>query len=189
MSKEKNKESKEKKPLVKRIIKIILLLVIGFIVVCALPFIFFVLTILYSMFIDIPAKPEVKHGEFPFELVYEYKGERVTIKDTIVCDYEGYSWSLEGGNSRDWTCDMKNDEEYGQYYVDKENYPGLYIDVPEVPDYYMGDKEYTVEDTRPVIKYDDESTGTRYEETDKIDAVDIKIIEWKPSEPLKNNIK
>ena len=157
MSKEKNKESKEKKPLAKRIIKIILLLVIGFIVVCA--------------------------------LVYEYKGERVTIKDTIVCDYEGYSWSLEGGNSRDWTCDMKNDEEYGQYYVDKENYPGLYIDVPEVPDYYMGDKEYTVEDTRPVIKYDDESTGTRYEETDKIDAVDIKIIEWKPSEPLKNNIK
>ena len=34
------------------------------------------------MFIDIPAKPKVKHGEFPFELVYEYKGDKKTIKDT-----------------------------------------------------------------------------------------------------------
>ena len=193
MSKENNKEIKQEttsnKSLIKKIIKIIIILIVGFIVICALPFIYFVLVVLYSRFIDIPSKPEVKHGEFPFELVYEYKGEQITIKDTIVCDYDGYSWSLEGGNSRDWICNLQNDDEYGQYYVDKENEPTLYIDVPEAPDYYMGDKEFDKEYSEPVIRYIDESTGTNYEEKEKIDVVDIKIIEWKPSEPLDNNIK
>ena len=50
-------------------------------------------------------------------------------------------------------------------------------------------KEYTKEDTQPLIMFSDEATGTNYQETDKIDEVGIKIIEWKPSEPLKGNIK
>lgn len=193
MSKDNNKKIKQQmtgnKSLIKKIIKIIIILIVGFIVICLLPFIYFVLVILYSMFIDIPSKPEVKHGEFPFELVYEYKGEQITIKDTIVCDYDGYSWSLEGGNSRDWICDLQNDDEYGQYYVDKENEPTLYIEVPEAPDYYMGDKEFDKEYSEPVIRYIDESTGTNYEEKNEIEVADIKIIKWNPSEPLKNNIK
>ena len=193
MSKENKKEIKQettgKKSLIKKIIKIIIILIVGFIVICALPFIYFVLMILYSMFIDVPSKPKVKHGEFPFELVYEYKGEQITIKDTIVCDYDGYSWSLEGGNSRDWTCEFRKDDEYGLYYIDKENEPALYIEVPEAPDYYMGDEEFNKEYSKPIIRYIDEDTGTNYEEKEKIDVVDIKIIEWKPSKPLKNNIK
>lgn len=136
-----------------------------------------------------PQKPIVKHGEFPFELVYEYKGKQYILKDTIICDYEGYSWSLDGGNSRDRTCELSKDDEYGQYYIDKENEPSLYIEVPEVPDYYMGDKEFSKEDARPLIMYVDESTGTYYQEKDKIDVVDIKIVDLKPSNPLKNNIK
>ena len=193
MSKENKKDIKKEttgnKSLIKKIIKIIIILIVGVIIICALPFIYFVLVVLYSMFIDVPSKPKVKHGEFPFELVYEYKGEQITIKDTIICDYDGYSWSLEGGNSRDWICDFQNDDEYGQYYVDKENEPSLYIEVPEAPDYYMGDKEFDKEYSKPVIRYIDESTGTNYEQKDKIEVVDIKIIKWKSSKPLKNNIK
>ena len=190
MSKEnKTKESTSKKKIIKRVIIILVILFIGFIVISVLPFLYFVGVVLYNMFIDIPSKPKVKHGEFPFELVYEYKGEQTTIKDKIVCDYEGYSFSLEGGNSRDWICEFENDEEYGHYYIDKETEPNLYIEVPEAPDYYMGDKEFNKEYSEPVIRYIDESTGTNYEEKDKIEVIDIKIIEWKPSEPLKNNIK
>lgn len=179
----------DKKTLLKKIIKIIILLIVVVLVICALPFIFFILTILYSMYIDVPAKPKIKHGEFPFELVYEYKGEQVTIKDTIVCDYEGRTWSLDGGSSRDWKCEFGKDEEYGQYYIDKENLPGLYIEVPEAPDYYMGDKEFDKEYAHPLIMNGEESTGTNYQEKDKIDHIGIKIIKWKPSKPLKNNIK
>ena len=195
MSKENEKEvnvqsdKKSEKKIIKKILIILAILFIGFIIICLLPFLYFVGVILYSMFIDVPSKPEVKHGEFPFELVYEYKGEQITIKDTIVCDYEGNSWSLDGGSSRDWTCEFGKDDEYGQYYIDKENVPGLYIEVPEAADYYMGDKEVSSEDTHPLIMYIDESTGTFYQEKDKVDVVDIKISEWKPSEPLEGNIK
>ena len=193
MSKENKKEIKKEttdmKSLGKKIIIIIIILIVGFIVICALPFLYFVGVILYSMFIDMPSKPKVKHGEFPFELVYEYKGEQHTIKDTIVCDYEGTSWSLEGGNSRDWNCEFSKDEEYGQYYIDIENEPSLYIEVPEAADYYMGDKNYNAEDAQPLIMYQDEATSTNYMEPDKVDVVGIKIIEWKPSKPLQGNIK
>ena len=195
MSKENKKEidveqcKKSRKKIIKRIIIILSILVIGFIIICLLPFLCFIGIVLYSMFIDVPAKPIENHGEFPFELVYEYKGKQITIEDTIVCDYEGYSWSLDGGNSRDWTCEFSKDDEYGQYYIDKENVPGLYIEVPEAPDYYMGDKEFSEEETHPLIMYIDESTGTFYQEKDKVDVVDIKIIEWKPSKPLEGNIK
>ena len=182
-------EVSSKKKIIKRIIIILVILVIGFVVICLLPFLYFIGVMLYSMFIDVPSKPKIKHGEFPFELVYEYKGEQRTIKDTIVCDYEGNSWSLEGGNSREWTCEFSKDDEYGQYYIDKENVPELYIEVPEAADYYMGDKEFSKDDAHPLIMYGDESTGTNYQEKDKIDVVDIKIIEWKPSKPLKDNIK
>ena len=195
MSKENEKEvnvkdgKKSEKKIIKKILIILAILFIGFIIISLLPFLYFIGVILYSMFIDVPSKPEVKHGEFPFELVYEYKGEQITIKDTIVCDYEGNSWSLDGGSSRDWTCEFGKDDEYGQYYIDKENVPGLYIEVPEAADYYMGDKEFSSENAHPLIMYIDESTGTFYQEKDKVDVVDIKIIEWKPSKPLEGNIK
>ena len=186
---EENKNPKKGKKVLIKVIVGIGIVIGGIVLISILPFLFFIAVVLWSMFVDVPSKPKVKHGEFPFKLVYEYKGEQLTIEDTIVCDYEGISWSLDGGNSRDWNCDFGKDEEYGEYYIDKENVPGLYIDVPEAADYYMGDKEYTKEDTRPLIMYGDESTGTNYQELDKIDVVDIKIIEWKPSEPLKGNIK
>ena len=188
-NKNKTTEQKPKKSLIKKIIIAIAILFGIFIFVSILPFLYFILVVLYSVFIDVPSKPKVKHGEFPFELVYEYKGEQYTIKDTIVCDYEGNSWSLDGGNSRDWKCEFGKDEEYGQYYIDIENEPSLYIDVPTAGDYYMGDKNYSAEDTQPLIMYQDEATSTNYMEPDKVDVVDIKIIKWNPSEPLEGNIK
>lgn len=60
----------DKKNLIKIIIKIALLLVGGFIFISILPFLGFIAIVLYSVFIDVPAKPKVKHGEFPFELIY-----------------------------------------------------------------------------------------------------------------------
>ena len=119
-----------------------------------------------------PSKPKIKYGEFPFELVYEYKGEQKTITDTIICKYEGVSFALDGGNTRDWNCEFSKDDEYGQYYIDVENEPTLFIDVPYAGDYYMGDKNYSAEDARPLIMYVDESTGTYYQEKDKY-GIDI----------------
>lgn len=136
-----------------------------------------------------PAKPQIKYGEFPFELEYEYNGEKFTISETIICDYEGISFSLEGGNSRDWTCYVTNNDEYGQYYLDEENYPTLHIQIPLNAEYYMGSPEADVEFATPYIFFIDETTGTTYYEQDLMDVVSAKIISWKPSNPLEGNIK
>ena len=64
-------------------------------------------------------------------------------------------------------------------YIDKENEPDLFIVVPDAPDYYMGDKKKSKDTSDPYIRYIDEETGTYYEEKEKVEVVDIKIIEWK----------
>ena len=180
---------KEKKGKKKKILTIIITLIVIGVLVFVAPLLYFLGDIFIEMLFIKPSKPKIKYGEFPFELVYEYKGEQKTITDTIICKYEGDSFALDGGNSRNWICEFKNDDEYGHYYIDKENEPDLFIVVPEAPDYYMGDKEESKDTSEPYIRYIDEETGTNYEEKEKIDVVDIKIVEWNPSEPIENTFK
>lgn len=187
------KKEKQKltiKQIIIRIIIVIAILLGLFILIGALPFIVFACSMIWNMFFVYPDKPIEKHGEFPFELIYEYKGEQKTIKDTIICDYDGYSYAIETGNTNDWKCYFKdNDENYGQYYIDQENEPELSIIIPDAPDYYMGEKDSSKEFAEPGINYYHESTGTYYSGEKAIDVIDIKIIKWEPSEPLKNNFK
>ena len=42
---------------------------------------------------DLP-EPKIKYGEFPFVLTYEVDGEIRVIEDTIVCEYEGLTYTL-----------------------------------------------------------------------------------------------
>ena len=54
------------------------------------------------MFIDIPAKPKVQHGEFPFELVYEYKEVQTVLISSILRRISPYNVCLLclGGNEK-----------------------------------------------------------------------------------------
>lgn len=142
-----------------------------------------------ELLFDRPGKPKMKHGEFPFELVYEYNGQQFTVNETIVCDYEGISFSLDGGNSRDWNCYVTNNDQYGRYYLDEANHPTLYVQVPLDAEYYMGDPTADVEFAAPYIFFIDNSTGTTYYEQDLMDVVGAKIISWKLSSPLAGNIQ
>ena len=145
--------------------------------------------ILGEMLFDVPGKPKVKHGEFPFQLEYVYNGEQVTVNETIVCDYEGVSFSLDGGNSRQWDCYVTNNDRYGRYYLNEEEYPTLYIQVPLEADYYMGDPDANPEFALPYIFFVDDSTGTTYYEQDLTAVAGVKILSWEPSPRLEGNIK
>ena len=174
----------------KKKVKIILLIVaLVLCLVIIVPFLFLFGPILGEAIFDRPSKPKVKYGEFPFELVYEYDNKEYTINETIVCDYEGISFSLDGGNSRDWNCYVTNNDRHGQYYLDEDKYHTLHIQVPLEANYYMGDPKFNPEFAIPYIFYIDESTGTTYYEQDLMDVVGAKIISWSPSAPLENNIK
>lgn len=145
--------------------------------------------ILFEAIFNRPSKPKQKTAEFPFTLVYEYNGEQFTVEESIVCEFEGISFSLEGGNSRDWNCYVTNNEEYGQYYLDREKYPTLYIQIPLNADYLMGAPNSNPAYINPYIFFTEDSTGTTYYEEAEIKSVGAKIISWKVAKPLVNNIK
>ena len=138
----------EKKKTKNRII--IVLVVIAVIVISipilmgVLPFLGFVGVVLWEMLFNIPSAPKITYAEFPFEIVYEYNGEIKTIEDVFICEYEGYSFALDGGNSRDWKISYKNNDNYGSYYIDEEKYPTAYIETAFEAEYYM---------SAPRIKY------------------------------------
>ena len=182
---EKTKKKWSKK---KIIILSILAIFVVFVVIPALPVIWFVIVILWEMFINVPAKPEIKQAEFPFEIVYEYKGETHTISDTIVVEYEGVSFSLEGGNSLDWNVTYKNNNGEYFYYPDSEN-KAIMIKPDVDADYLMGNPEYADLKPSAVICYGDEATGTNYEQTDLMDVIGLKIVSTKFAEPIENKYK
>lgn len=170
---------------------LIALIVILLVVVClvAAPILLVGGPIIGEMLFDKPTKPEITKGEFPFTLVYEYDDKEVTIEETIVCEYKGVSFSLDGGNRRDWNCYITNNDENGRYYLDKEKYRALYIQVPLEADYYMGDQTFDKDLATPYIYFIDSETDTTYYEQDLIDLVGARIISWEIREPLKDNIK
>ena len=124
---------------------IIVLIIIAVIVISipilmgVLPFLGFVGVVLWEMLFNVPSTPEITYAEFPFEIVYEYNGEIKTIEDVFICEYEGYSFTLDGGNSRDWKISYKNNDNYGSYYIDEEKYPNAYIETAFEVGYYMSE--------------------------------------------------
>ena len=136
-----------------------------------------------------PGKPKIKHGEFPFQLVYESDGQQYTVNETIVCDYKGVSFALDGGNTRDWDCYVTNNDRYGRYYLDEANRPTLYIQVPLEAEYYMGMPDAKVEYTSPYIFFVDDSTGTTHYAEDLMDVAGVKIISFQIDGLLTDNIK
>lgn len=172
----KNKKRKISRILLWIFVWIPLIIIGGFILLCCG-------IILWERFFNIPAEPKIKHGEFPYELVYKYNGKEYTIKDSIICDYDGIDYAFDGGNFRVWNCDYKENKDDGKYYIDKENNPKLFIYVPYNKYYYMGDEEedYSGE---PYAELDYLPGEV---ETQTIEDFDIEIVKWNPSEPIKNS--
>ena len=55
-------------------------------------------------------RPEVKEAEFDFSVTYELSAETKTLSGVFVCEYNGTSWSLDGGSSRAWSGYFKGRE-------------------------------------------------------------------------------
>lgn len=181
IKKDKNKMSKKKK-----IILIIVGVFIGVpLLIVIFPVLFLLGSILWEMLFNVPPEPKNSHGEIPFEIVYKYKGEEYKIKDTIICDYQGHEFALDGGNFRRWECSFKENRNDGQYIIDKE-IDEFYIEVPIDGDYLMGDPEADVEYSKPIIYYTNEDEDQYYAENDKIDIMDIEILKWECNR-IKNN--
>ena len=80
---------------VKMLYFIPLLLVVAIVIYLALPW------LLISIGIQLqpnPPRPEITFREFPFRLEYEINGERKIIKDTLICQFDGFGSDEGQGN-------------------------------------------------------------------------------------------
>ena len=55
-------------------------------------------------------RPKIESGEFNFSVTYELNGVQKTISGIYICEYDGASWALDGGYSRDWIGYIKDDK-------------------------------------------------------------------------------
>lgn len=164
----------------------------------------------YIVFVAHPIRPipEIQYGEFPFTLTYEIDGERKVIKDTIICEYDGYKMLGEAGWYREWNSHLKsgNDRitlldlksrneknEFDYWMLELFFYWGN-------AEYYMGEPlDYASRDPKNEQDFDwidyqyqtpDGIVGySAYAAEEAFRKYGIKLISWECSLPIENTLK
>ena len=144
-------------------------------------------------------RPEVKEGRFDFSITYEIKGEVKTFSAVYVCEFDGTSWSLEGGDfSRDWKDHVEGDYEGDTYSAtvgttdDGGNiiiffgiYPEYFMSDPEVGD--RGVPEPFIYVSFPENEFGESSHVAIPEEVEEIYGA--KILSYQYDEPIENSFR
>jgi len=74
-----------------------------------------------------PPLPVIRYGAFPFKLVYELNGEEKIIEDTLICEYDRWTWDAGRGSHVLWKSRLASGNEYqsnggfGAVLLDVEN--------------------------------------------------------------------
>ena len=85
-----------------------------------------------------PPRPEITYGEFPIRVTCEVNGEEIIVEDTVICEFDGYSWT-GGGVYRQWKSSLASGrEEILLLAIDESTELSCTGDTPE---YYMDDLE------------------------------------------------
>ena len=156
------------------------------------------LIVLFGYFFsENPEKPEIRYGEFDYSLVYELNGETKTINDTLVCEYDGISRSLEG-KSVAWKSYIKGTKDQDNYLIFENDEYRLYIYVPADARYYMDDPVYELygfdADNSPWFVYEYVNDGPEveyqmYSVEDYEEKFGAKIVSWEIEDPIENTYK
>ena len=176
----------------------LILFVFGYIVLFGWPWIGLALD---SVFGEEPPKPVARYAKFPFELVYEKNGEIITVKDTIVIEYDGVDWNEGVGKYNKWDRYFLSERDFKkteQTYadeiellrgIDKSGHSFSLLFALGSSEYYMGlpeeDSFYEGNQLSPgdiVLS----STGAQYRvlgEQELLEDYGIKIIEKNISPP------
>ena len=139
-------------------------------------------------------RPAVKKSKFAFSVTYEMNAETKTVSGVLVCEYDGTSWSLDGGFNRSWKGSITGVESGIGY----ETKIGITEDGGDViiaygfnPSCFMGDNEYA-EDPAPylIISYPLEGVdGVSFINDAEIieEEYSVKIVSYEYAEPIKNS--
>ena len=151
-----------------------------------------------------PPKPKIKHKEFSFKLEYEINGEKKTVEDSLICDFDGFEVRAVGGpKKRIWKEHFKNKQNdeiltTGNKSSTKEQIVLENIDIYKVvlsagtAEYFLGEPEYGRTEKLPFIQVYDTTTEYYKDPTESnafLSEYAFKIIEWYCDTPLESNFK
>ena len=156
-----------------------------------------------STFGEKPPKPTITLAEFPFEIVYTVNDEVFTIKDTYVCEFDGYTVSgSDLKNVRSWKGFVKST---GEAYITvleggtrgEEDAWRVFLSVGS-PMYYMNDPTYQ-QSGAPlpqwhvdgISKWGEEYTSYSHSHifVQKDGGFHLKIVSHQFSEPIENTFE
>ena len=168
-----------------------------------LPSIFLAVTIvayiIASVLFCYTTKPEIRAGEFPFSITYEYQGETKTLSGTYRCEYSG-SGTIHSEHRRYWTGESII-EYSGEYDIPNIIYQDDTMTLAVFEDmeagYFMGDPlyadwylNYGQEGPCPRVDYHDHINDVSLDDENRdeiLEAIGFKIVDFTYAEPIENN--
>ena len=88
-------------------------------------------------------RPEIKEGAFDFSITYELYGEEKTFSAVFKCEFDGTSWSLDGGYGRDWKAWTEGDytgDDYSAIIGNTEDGGDIILFFGVYAEYFMNDQ-------------------------------------------------
>ena len=178
--------------------KLIAIVIFTVLAIAILPWVF--IGVGSCVFTPNPPTPEIKHGEFPFRLEYEIRGQKVVIEDTLVCKFDGFSTGI-GEKFYKWKEYLAGDKTWlkkpssARILIDKEN--SIYLDIGNAQ-HYLGFYRYTNYYSNRNYNYDKceiwafQIIGSNHKTIgldELLDKYGIRIISWEPSPSIVNNFR
>ena len=141
-------------------------------------------------------RPEIKEGAFDFSITYELYGEEKTFSAVFKCEFDGTSWSLDGGYGRDWKSwtegDYEGDDTYSAIIGKTEDGGDIILFFGIYPEYFMNDPACDRGEPEPsiYISYPENENGESglVNIPEEVEALcGAKIISYKYASPIENS--
>ena len=141
-------------------------------------------------------RPEVKNGDFNFSITYELYGEVKTLSAVYACEFDGTSWSLDGGYGRDWKSstegDYEGDDTYSAIIGKTEDGGDIILFFGIYPEYFMNDPACDRGEPEPsiYISYPENENGESglVNIPEEVEALcGAKIISYEYDSPIENS--
>ena len=140
-------------------------------------------------------RPEIKEGEFDFSITYSLKGEEHTLSAVYMCEFDGVSWSIDGGYGRDWKAwtegDYEGDDDYSAIIGKTEDGGDIVLFFGIYPEYFMNDQtgDRGAPEPQIYITYPENEHGEigLVNIPEEVEALcDAKIVSYQYAAPLDN---
>ena len=163
-------------------------------VLCALSLVLMVSVMLTSCGLTVP-RPEIKTGEFDFSITYEIDGKVGTLSAVYVCEFDGTSWTLDGGYGRDWKAHTEGDykgDDYSAIIGTTDDGGDIVLFFGIYPEYFMNDEmgDRGVPEPSVYVAYPENEHGEIGLVNDPAEVEELygaKIISYEYDEPIENS--